>query len=427
MVNFITSKPVNNLNTISSEFGERVSPTKGATTTHKGIDFAVPINTPIYAAHKGIVTEKQFTSSGGNTITIETMGDDGNTYSTQYLHLNGYAQITDPVTGEIREIRKGDTISSGTQIALSGNTGSASSGAHLHFVVKQNGINQNPRTYLAKSFPSEFPTTVKSGTYGKSLEGDYRANTLIGNSQNNEMSGLEGVDTYVFPSISGADEIIDSDNDGTIIIGGITLNGESKPQADKAGNIIADSWTNNGFYLAKTGNDLTITKPGISGSITIKNYPFTATKAFGFSLGKTKDSSLGYDSSFQGIDLIFSNSIFPVNTPDGGFFGVSKQLIDRPADAYVSYSFVKYDNRGNKISQSSFDATLPTKQVLRPRSFLGTDNSQWTVIPFYCEPDSIQTGADLAKRSVGLCLVDDLGINLEQNLSHKNFRSQILL
>ncbi len=322
MVNFITSKPVNNLNTISSEFGERVSPTKGATTTHKGIDFAVPINTPIYAAHKGIVTEKQFTSSGGNTITIETMGDDGNTYSTQYLHLNGYAQITDPVTGELREIKKDDEIISGTQIALSGNTGSASSGAHLHFVVRQNGINQNPRSYLAQAFPSEFPTTVKSGTYGKSLEGDYRANTLIGNSQDNEMSGLEGVDTYVFPSISGADEIIDSDNDGTIIIGGITLNGESKPQADKAGNIIADSWTNNGFYLAKTGNDLTITKPGISGSITIKNYPFTATKAFGFTLGKTKDSSLGYDSSFQGIDLIFSNAIFPVNTPDGGFFGV---------------------------------------------------------------------------------------------------------
>ena len=413
MVNFITSKPVSNLNTISSEFGERISPTKGATTTHKGIDFAVPVNTPVYAAHKGSVT-KQFTPSGGYTITIETNGDDGNKYSTSYLHLNSYAQITDPVTGELREIREGDEISSGTQIALSGNTGSASSGAHLHFAVKKNGTPQNPRTYLAQAFPSEFPTTVKSGTYGKSLEGDYRANTLIGNSQNNEMSGLEGIDTYVFPSISGTDEIIDSDNDGRIVIGNgsqsVVLQGTMLPKTDLAGNIIPDHWINDsGFELAKSGNDLTITKPGITGSITIKNYPFTATKAFGFSLGKTKDASLGYDSSFQGIDLIFSNAIFPINTPDGGFFGVSKQLIDRPADAYTSYSLVKYDNCGNKISQTSFDANLPTKQVLRPRSFLGTDNRQWTVIPFYCEPDTIQTGADLAKRSVGLCLVDDLG------------------
>ncbi len=226
---------------------------------------------------------------------------------------------------------------------------------------------------------------------------------------NTLMFGESGFDTYVFPSISGADEIIDSDNDGAIIIGGVRLDGESKPLLDAAQNIVPDSWVNNQFTLTKTGDDLVITKPSVTGSITIRNYPFTATKAFGFSLGKSIVPNQYNDPALQGIDSIFSNSIFPVNTPDGGFFGVAKQLIDRPADAYTSYSFVKYDNRGNKISQTSFNSALPTKQVLRPRSFLGTDNRQWTVIPFYCEPDSIQTGADLAKRSVGLCLVDDLG------------------
>ncbi len=60
MPNFITLKPVEDItNTVSSEFGERFPPTPQASSQHKGIDFAVPIKTKVYAAHKGVVVEKK--------------------------------------------------------------------------------------------------------------------------------------------------------------------------------------------------------------------------------------------------------------------------------------------------------------------------------------------------------------------------------
>jgi len=88
MFYFITHKPIDDItNTVSSEFGERFPPKAGATSQHQGIDFKVPIGTKVYAAHKGVVTKKTPNDlGGGKVIEIRRTDDQGNQYSTRYLH-----------------------------------------------------------------------------------------------------------------------------------------------------------------------------------------------------------------------------------------------------------------------------------------------------------------------------------------------------
>lgn len=96
---------------------------------HKGIDIAVPRNTPIYATQDGVVTYSGVASGYGNVIYIRH--PDGR--ETRYAHLNSMS------------VTKGQTVAKGQQIGLSGNTG-RSSGPHLHYEVRQNGVAINPNS-----------------------------------------------------------------------------------------------------------------------------------------------------------------------------------------------------------------------------------------------------------------------------------------
>ena len=116
---------------ISSEFGYREQPIEGASTNHKGMDFAAPIGTPIYAAASGTVTSASYSGNAGNMIVI----NHGNGLQTYYMHCNSMY------------VRAGQTVSKGQNIGAVGSTGN-SSGPHLHFQVMQNGTPVNPRNYL---------------------------------------------------------------------------------------------------------------------------------------------------------------------------------------------------------------------------------------------------------------------------------------
>ncbi len=116
---------------ISSGFGRRKAPKRGASTFHKGVDFAVPIGTAVMASCGGTVTRAGWGSGYGYCVYIQH--PDGR--STRYGHLSKVL------------VKAGQTVSQGQKIALSGNTG-VSTGPHLHFEILIGGGQINPLKYL---------------------------------------------------------------------------------------------------------------------------------------------------------------------------------------------------------------------------------------------------------------------------------------
>ncbi len=116
---------------ISSYFGPRKQPMAGASSNHKGIDYAAEPGTPIYAAASGTVTTAGYSGAEGNWIVI----NHGNGLQTYYMHcLKLY-------------VHAGQKVSKGQNIAAVGSTGN-STGPHLHFQVMDGGVARNPLAYL---------------------------------------------------------------------------------------------------------------------------------------------------------------------------------------------------------------------------------------------------------------------------------------
>lgn len=118
---------------ISSGFGWRIHPVTGERKLHKGVDFAAPTGTPIFAAADGIVTAAGWTDDGYGNI-VELRHDDGSV--TLYAHANSVY------------VSRGQTVQKGTAIAEVGTTG-RSTGPHLHFEVQPDGKTAvDPMDYL---------------------------------------------------------------------------------------------------------------------------------------------------------------------------------------------------------------------------------------------------------------------------------------
>lgn len=115
----------------SSPFGPRSAPTAGASTYHKGHDWATPVGTPIVASCGGTVEKAGWGSGYGYVVYINH--PDGR--QTRYAHLSKVL------------VKAGQTVKQGERIALSGNTG-ITSGPHLHFEMLINGKQVNPLNYL---------------------------------------------------------------------------------------------------------------------------------------------------------------------------------------------------------------------------------------------------------------------------------------
>lgn len=116
---------------LTSGFGKRSAPTKGASTYHKGVDWATPIGTAVMASSSGTVTRAGWGSGYGYCVYIKHA--DGK--ETRYGHLSKVL------------VSVGQTVKQGEKIALSGNTG-VSTGPHLHFEILVNGTQVNPLNYL---------------------------------------------------------------------------------------------------------------------------------------------------------------------------------------------------------------------------------------------------------------------------------------
>lgn len=100
---------------------------------HRGIDLAAPYGSPIVAAAAGVVVFAGPTGGYGKLVLIRHGGG----IVTAYGHMK---KIT---------VSMGETVSAGERIALVGSEG-RSTGPHLHFEVRQNGVHINPLPFLAK-------------------------------------------------------------------------------------------------------------------------------------------------------------------------------------------------------------------------------------------------------------------------------------
>ncbi len=116
---------------LSSNFGRRSAPTRGASTYHKGVDWATPVGTAVVASSAGTVVRAGWGSGYGYVVYINHQ--DGR--QTRYGHLSKVL------------VKVGQTVSQGEKIALSGNTG-RSTGPHLHFEILIGGNQVNPLQYL---------------------------------------------------------------------------------------------------------------------------------------------------------------------------------------------------------------------------------------------------------------------------------------
>ena len=116
---------------LSSPFGYRIHPIQHVRKLHTGIDLSAPMMAPIYASKSGTVTRAGWSNGYGNLVII----DHGGGISTYYAHNTSL------------NVKVGDVVAQGQQIAYCGSTGN-STGPHCHFEVRVNGTPQDPKGFL---------------------------------------------------------------------------------------------------------------------------------------------------------------------------------------------------------------------------------------------------------------------------------------
>jgi len=133
---------------LTSGHGYRLSPTGvPIPRKHKGVDYAAPEGTPVFAADDGIVEKRYISKSYGNYIRIRH----ANGFSTAYAHLHSINN----------ELQEGSKVNRGQKIAKVGSTG-RSTGPHLHFEIIHNGTFIDPLFDRLKSKRAEGRYTESS-------------------------------------------------------------------------------------------------------------------------------------------------------------------------------------------------------------------------------------------------------------------------
>lgn len=121
--------PTQRQHRISSHFNpRRKNPVTGRIAPHKGVDFSMPIGTPVIAPADGVVVKVSYQAGGAGRYVMLRHGRE---YQTVYMHLSR------PL------VKPGQSVKKGQRIALSGNTG-RSTGPHLHYEFHINGVAVNP-------------------------------------------------------------------------------------------------------------------------------------------------------------------------------------------------------------------------------------------------------------------------------------------
>jgi murein DD-endopeptidase MepM/ murein hydrolase activator NlpD len=149
--------PIKNLhiNAVGASVGEKINPIHKSLQIHKGIDFAVPVNSEVIATASGTVKDvisKKFTTG------VEIIIDHQNDYETRYLYLNESL------------VKKGTPVERGDIIGRVGNIGVTV--PHLHYEVRVGGKIADPLNYFFMELsPKETLSFVKASLdKGQSLD-----------------------------------------------------------------------------------------------------------------------------------------------------------------------------------------------------------------------------------------------------------------
>ena len=131
---------------ITSPFGNRQDPMDSSKTQmHKGVDIKTNGDAVLATDNNGkvVAVNHNANSGGGKSVTVEYGREDGSKVQCTYMHLSEIA------------VKVGDEVNAGQQLGKSGNTGTRTTGEHLHFGVKTISADgtkrdMDPAAYLAE-------------------------------------------------------------------------------------------------------------------------------------------------------------------------------------------------------------------------------------------------------------------------------------
>lgn len=119
---------------VSSGYGMRFHPVLGRNRAHLGVDYAAPTGTPVRTIADGVVSFAGWQRGYGNVIEVSHSDNK----STLFAHLSRIS------------VKKGQRVEQGEFIGAVGSTG-MSTGPHLHFEFRDNGVHQDPLAIARKS------------------------------------------------------------------------------------------------------------------------------------------------------------------------------------------------------------------------------------------------------------------------------------
>lgn len=130
---------------ISSGFSMRKHPIHNTWRKHLGTDFAAPTGTKVRTVGDGMIEFAGWQNGFGNVIFVKHANS---SHTTVYAHLSRI------------DVKKGQSVEQGQLIGAVGTTG-WSTGPHLHFEFRVNGVHQDPQTVIAKSEAMEISTKTR--------------------------------------------------------------------------------------------------------------------------------------------------------------------------------------------------------------------------------------------------------------------------
>jgi len=177
---------------ITSPFGMRTDPMgSGKQQMHKGIDIKTKSDAVLATENGGKVVDVNHSANiaGGRSVTVEYQRNDGSKVQNTYMHLSSI------------NVEKGDTVFAGQSLGVSGNTGTRTTGEHLHFGVKTisadgKSRDVDPAAYLAE-IGQKGNIQLQALHNGNDLLAKYKTSLTATNAIAN--ANLSGVDASMSP------------------------------------------------------------------------------------------------------------------------------------------------------------------------------------------------------------------------------------